>query len=315
MIRIGILGFGTVGQATYDLLQDHQQTLKAAVGQVIQVVRIAVRNRAKYASHPAYSLIGEDSQAVVADEAIDVIIEVTGQVDCIYPLVSQALQAGKHVITANKALMSQHFDALMALAGESRGDLRFEAAVGGAIPIIAALENVAAMNRIDRIEAVVNGTCNFILSQMEAGMDFDRALYQAQALGYAEADPTADIDGWDSLYKLHLLANLSFGQTVPLTSIERQGIQAIHFQTVQEALSQNRRIKLLAQAYRQGDQVIANVGPVAVATASVLGGLNDSENAVRLVTDNAGELVFKGPGAGGRPTATAILSDLLTIYR
>lgn len=313
MIKIAIMGFGTVGQATYQILNERKSEIEKSLASEIKVKKILVRSLDKYKDFKLDSILTDQVDDLFKSSP-DLIIELTSSVEPIYPSVKKALADGIHVISANKALISKYFEDLQETAEQGNSLLRYEASVAGGIPIIANVKSMTVLNEITEIKAVLNGTCNFILSKMEEGLSYKDALSQAQDLGFAEADPSADVDGFDTQRKLRILASLAFNQAILETDIPCQGISQITSQEVYKGLEKGQRYKLLAQASRDQEQVKASVKPVLMDKNSQLGSLQDGENAIIVTLSNAQELVFRGFGAGGRPTAFAVLSDLLHIY-
>ncbi|NLY09945.1 MAG: homoserine dehydrogenase [Tissierellia bacterium] len=314
LLNIGILGFGTVGKATFEILQERIDVIEASVGDEIIVKKIFVRNKNKHNyDNIDANLFTDVISEVVEDDSVDIIIEATGDVGVVYEGIKVAIANGKHIITANKEMVSRHFEELNQLANKHDIQLKYEAAVGGAIPILCQIPKIRELNEIVEINGVLNGTCNFILSAMEKGMDYNKALLDAQQAGFAEADPTADVEAYDTVRKLRILATLAFGVKVAEDEITREGIINVSKKEIDTSKKNGMRIKLVAHAKKTKDGIEAFVKPTEVEINSVLGGLEDGENAVSVVCDNAGELVFKGKGAGGRPTAFSILSDFLAI--
>ena len=314
MIRIGLLGFGTVGSATYEILAEQEASLRDCLGQDITVAKILVRDLAKYETTAAYPLMTTDIAEIINDPSINVLIELTGSIEGIIEPLKQGLASGKHLITANKALLAKHMEELIALASRHNVGLRYEATVAGAIPIISNLEEIIALNQVNSLAGVLNGTCNYLLSRMEEGLDYAEALREAQDLGFSEADPSSDVEGYDTMYKLRILSTLAFKRPVLESEISCTGITAVTGAEIQEALAAGKRIKLVGQATLVDGKVTDTVQPTLVDRCSTLGGLDGGENAVIVDTSNAGELIFSGLGAGGRPTAFAVLSDLIHLF-
>lgn len=314
VVRIGLLGFGTVGRGVYNMLSDNRSVIEKRAGLPIEITRIAVRDLAKERDVPAH-LITTDCEAVVNDPEIDVIIEVIGGLEPAYDLIRSALQQGKSVVTANKELMAKHGSELLSLAAQNDLDLHLEAAVGGGIPLIQPLKHQLAGNDILRLVGILNGTTNFILSKIEEGGDFEQVLAEAQALGYAEADPTADVDAFDTTYKISILASIAFGSQVNPSNVSRQGIRSITRKDVEIAETLGFRIKLVGVAEPVGDQVLVRVHPALVAHDHPLASVRGVYNALWVQGDFVGSLMFSGRGAGGDATASAIIGDLIDIVR
>lgn len=297
--RIGLLGYGTVGQAVHELIQRN-------LWERAEVVMAGVRNTQRPSALQAPTLTTNLLEVVEAPE-VEVVIEVMGGVEPALTLIKRALSLGKPVITANKELVAKHYDELKAFGGE----LRFEAAVGGGIPIIQVLSTLAQTNRIESIEGIVNGTTNFMLTEMEARQaSFDTILAEAQSLGFAEADPTADVDGFDAMYKIAILGSIATGEQVSLDDIQREGIRAVTPESLVAEREQGRRIKLIARWTSDG---AISVAPTALPLDHPLASVDGSFNAVRVVGDFVGPLTLIGRGAGGHPTASAVCGDLVQI--
>lgn len=315
MINIGLLGFGTVGSAVFTVLAERKAEMEACLKQKIRIKRILERDMAKHKSSEAFPLMTTEVADIIADPEIDVLIELTGDVKNMIEPLRRSISAGKHLITANKALLSKYLEELTELASKHEVAFRYEAAVAGAVPILILMKNISALNEVLEIEGVLNGTCNYLLSRMEAGLDYDTALAEAQALGFSEADPSSDVEGYDTMYKLRILSSLAFKQPVLESDISCTGITGVTKAEIEQALSQGQRIKLVAKATRdEKGEIAATVKPTAVERDQLLGSLDNGENAIILRTSNAGTLTFSGLGAGGRPTAFSVLSDLMQIY-
>lgn len=315
MIEIGLLGYGTVGQAVVEILQKRKDTIQQIIGQEFKLKKILVRNLNKYSDQEYFHLITDDIHSIVQDPHINVLIEVTGAVDPIYQPIKEAFIAGKHFITANKAFVSKYLEDIINWQKQTTGQFRCEAAVGGALPIMVNHTAIATLNQVTAIQGVLNGTSNIILTLMEEGATYDEALAKAQEIGFAEADPSDDVQGIDSMRKLRILASLLFKKSLLEKQIQCQGITEIKPSDIEQAKAQNARIKLLASAHYQNDQIFATVKPSLVDSNSLIGQLEGGENAVIISTDNAGDIIIKGQGGGGRPTAFAVLSDLLAIFQ
>lgn len=319
-IRIGLLGAGVVGSQVLRLLQTQAAELTSRVGAPLEVVAVAVRNPEKYPDiDPA--ILTTDSATMVAREDVDVVVEVMGGIDPAKDLLLTALERGASVVTANKALLADHGPLLYAAADASGADLYFEAAVAGAIPIIRPIRESLSGDRISRVMGIVNGTTNFILSAMDAtGESYDQALKEATRLGYAEADPTADVEGYDAAAKAAILASLAFHTRVSAADVYREGISAVSAEQIAAANEIGCKIKLLAICERfigedGAESVSARVHPVMLPATHPLAKVDGAYNAVYIEAEAAGELMFYGPGAGGSPTASAVLGDLVTVAR
>ncbi|HEY4434426.1 MAG TPA: homoserine dehydrogenase, partial [Candidatus Cybelea sp.] len=260
-------------------------------------------------------LFTRDARSVVDDPQVDLIIEVIGGTTEAAELVERALERGRHVVTANKDLIGEHGPRLQALAASRRAALRFEAAVGGAIPVLRTLDEALAGDEVFGVAGVVNGTCTSILSAMEGGASFAEALAQAQRCGYAEADPSNDVDGVDAAHKLAVIAQLAFGLSVISPRIRRIGITEVTQRDVARARMLGRRIRLVAAALRTPDGVFAEVAPVLVAEDHEFGRTAGAENVVQILARDAGALVLRGAGAGGVATGSAVLGDVVSVLR
>ncbi|GAA2791221.1 homoserine dehydrogenase [Crossiella cryophila] len=318
-IKVALLGCGTVGTEVVRLLREQADDLTARIGAPVELVGIAVRRPHKHTDVPA-ELLTTDAAALVAGEA-DVIVEVIGGIDPARGLLTSALREGKAVVTANKALLAEHGGELFAAADASGADLYFEAAVAGAIPLLRPLRESLAGDRITRVMGIVNGTTNYILSAMDAtGSGYGETLEEASRLGYAEADPTADVDGFDAAAKAAILASLSFHTRVTASDVYREGIASVTASDIAAASLLGRTVKLLAICERVlgedgTESVSVRVHPAMIPRTHQLASVNGAFNAVYVEAEAAGQLMFYGPGAGGAPTASAVLGDLVAVAR
>jgi len=316
-VRVGLLGCGTVGSSLISLLQHQNSLIGARTGLDIVVAAVAVRDVSRPRPEAiAEALLTTDAASIVVDPAIDVVVEVMGGIEPARTLVLAALGAGKPVITANKALLAAHGAELFAAADAAGVDLLFEAAVAGGIPFIRPLRESLRGEPIRRVMGIMNGTTNYILTRMtEAGAQYSDALAEAQALGYAEADPTADVEGLDAAAKIAIVASIAYGVDVTDSMVDAEGISSITADDIAFATRNGFVIKLLAVAERfdteHGDELIAAVHPVLVPANHPLSSVRDSFNAVFVEGEAVGELMFYGRGAGGDPTASAVLGDLI----
>ncbi len=319
-VRVAVLGAGVVGSQVVRLLREQGDELSARVGAQLELVAVAVRRPHHHPEIPAH-LLTTDAASLVARDDIDVVIEVIGGIDPTKELVLTALRRGAAVVTANKALLAEEGPALYEAADAAGADLYFEAAVAGAIPLVRPIRESLAGDRISRMMGIVNGTTNFILSQMaEHGSSYDLALKEATRLGYAEADPTADVDGFDAAAKAAILASIGFHTRVGAADVHREGIADVSAADIQSAAELDCVIKLLAICERVpgedgGDAVSARVHPVMLPRSHPLAGVDGAYNAVYVEAESAGRLMFYGPGAGGAPTASAVLGDLVAVAR
>ncbi|MEY3259157.1 MAG: hypothetical protein RI954_1183 [Actinomycetota bacterium] len=312
-IRVGVLGHGTVGSAFVDLVAQQAATIAARSGVQLEIARVAVRNVAAHKASPVADLLTTDTDFVVNDPTIDVIVEVMGGVDDARRLILQALSNGKPVITANKALLANHGVELFTAADASGIDLLFEAAVCGGIPLIRPLRESLRGEPITRVLGIVNGTTNYILTKMaEESMTYGDALAGAQKLGYAEADPTADVEGHDAAAKLSIIASIAFGQNVVASDVFCEGISDITPADIAIANRLGYAVKLLAIAEIDAvGSVLVRVHPAMVSHQHPLASVRDSFNAVVVDGAASGSLMFYGRGAGGAPTASSVLGDVI----
>ena len=317
VVRVGVLGCGTVGASLVALVERQNATIHARTGLSLEISRIAVRDLSR--SRPINvenAVFTSDAMAVATDPSIDVIVEVMGGISPARELLLAALAAGKPVITANKALLAAHGSELFAAAEAAGVDLLFEAAVAGGIPFIRPLRESLLAEPVLRVMGIMNGTTNYILTRMsEAGADYSEALAEAQSLGYAEADPTADVEGHDAAAKIAIVASIAFGAEVTGADVECEGISKITADDIAFATRHGYSVKLLAIAERfsapNGDELSARVHPCLVPNAHPLAAVRDSFNAVFVQGEAVGDLMFYGRGAGGDPTASAVLGDLV----
>jgi len=316
-IGIGLLGFGTVGAGVVEGLQRNGDLLAKRLGVRLVLRRIADLDITSDRGVTVdASLLTTDAEALVVDPAVDVVIELIGGTGVARKLVMQALAIGKPVVTANKKLLAEYGAELYALAAANGADLYFGASVGGGIPIIRALREGLCANAIIGIQGILNGTCNYILTEMEGkGLAFDVALREAQRLGFAEADPGLDIDGHDTAHKAVILASLAYGAPVDLKAVHVEGIRGIEKADIDYAAGFGYRIKLLAVIRRDGDAVEVRVHPTLVPTGNVLASVSGVFNAIMVESDLADRTLYYGRGAGRLPTASTVLGDVADVAR
>jgi homoserine dehydrogenase len=313
VIRVGLLGCGNVGAALVRLIHENSALIEARAGVGIEVTRVAVRDakRKRDVDLPK-GVFTDDARTVVASEGVDVVVEVMGGIDPARELIGEALRAGKPVVTANKELIATHGVELFDAAAAAGVDLLFEASVAGGIPLMRPLRESLAGDRIRRVMGIVNGTTNYILTRMaEDGSSFAAALADAQRLGYAEADPTADVEGLDAAAKAAIIATIAFGAQVTAADVYAEGITAITDDDIASARTLGYVVKLLAVAEEVDGDVAVRVHPAMVPAQHPLATVRDSFNAVFIEGDAVGELMLYGRGAGGNPTASAVLGDLV----
>ena len=319
VVRIALLGCGNVGSALVGILQDRSEALAVQSGARLEIVGIAVNDLSlDRAAHVPVHLLTADAAGLVSDPSVDVVVELIGGLVPTGALVRKALESGKPVVTANKALLASPDGVeLRSLAKHQGVDLLYEAAVAGAIPLVRALRESLTGERIHRVMGIVNGTTNFILTKMsEQGADFADVLAEAQALGLAERDPTADVEGYDAAAKAAILAGVAFGYDVGGAEVMREGITAIRAVDVEFAERLGYAVKLLAIVERIGEDALSvRVHPALVPKSHPLAGVRDAFNAVFIEGEAAGELMLYGQGAGGLPTASAVVGDLIDAVR
>ena len=316
-LRIGLLGCGTVGSAVVRLLEANAEEIHRRTGVWLRLAAVAAANPSKPRDvRLDMGILTGDAGRVVADERVDAVAEVMGGIEPARTLLLEAIRRGKSVVTANKQLMAHHGPELFTEAARSGVDLRLEASVGGGLPVIQPLRESLAANRYHEIVGILNGTTNYILTKMaEERWEFARALEEAQRLGFAEADPAADIGGDDAAAKLAILATIAFGTAVHVDDVYREGIQRISAQDIQFADELGFTIKLLAITREDGGRVEARVHPGLLRRAHPLAAIGNELNAVFVRGDAVGEVMFVGRGAGGAPTASAVVGDLIDIAR
>jgi len=318
-VRVALLGCGTVGGEVARLLTEQAGELAARAGAPVELAGIAVRRPDKHPELPQELLTSDAAELIESD--VDVVVELIGGIEPTRTWLLSALRQGKSVVTANKALLAEHSAELSIAADASGADLYFEAAVAGAIPLLRPLRESLAGDRITRVMGIVNGTTNYILSAMdETGAGYAETLDEASRLGYAEADPTADIDGYDAASKAAILASLAFHTRVTIADVHREGIGAVGASDIKAAQVLGRTVKLLAICERVtgedgSESVSARVHPVMIPRSHQLAGVSGAFNAVYVEADAAGELMFYGQGACGAPTASAVLGDLVAVAR
>ena len=316
-LKVGMLGCGTVGSQVARLMVANKADLTSRAGAELELVKVAVRDSSVKREGISSNLITEDAQSVVNDPSIDLIIEVMGGISPAKELILTALKKGKSVVTANKALLAKDGAALYEASSNANVDLYYEAAVAGAIPILRPLRESLVGDQVLRIMGIVNGTTNYILTKMdESGTAFSDALKQAQDLGFAEADPTADVEGFDAADKAAILAGLAFHSRVTDKDVYREGITKITAADVKVAKAMDMVIKLLAITELTSEgEISVRVHPALISRNHPLASVRESFNAVFVQAKSAGEMMFYGRGAGGEPTASAVLGDLVAIAR
>ena len=316
-IHVGLIGFGTVGTGVVKLLTGNGELISEKLGARLVLKKIADLDTATDRGVVlAPGVLTANVNEILDDPGIDIVIELIGGYEPARTFVLRAIAAGKHVVTANKALLALHGDEIYSRAAEAGVEVLYEAAVGGGIPVISAIKGNMAANCFTTILGILNGTCNYILTRMtKEGSDFDTVLQAAQELGYAEADPTFDIEGIDTAHKLALLISLCFGTRVPFEQIYTEGITAISSLDINFAQQFGYRIKLLAIGKRDGDRIEARVHPTMIPVHYPMADVDGAFNAIRLTGDFVGPVMFYGRGAGMEPTASAVVGDAIDIAR
>ncbi|MCM3260162.1 homoserine dehydrogenase [Paenibacillus lautus] len=316
-VKVGLLGLGTVGTGVVRIVEGHQEDLSSQVGSPISIERIAVKHLEKYRSvNVDQSKLTEDPWAVIRDPEIDVIVEVMGGIEQTKTYILEALERGKHIVTANKDLMALHGAEILAKAQEKQCDVFYEASVAGGIPIIRTLIEGFSSDRIMKIMGIVNGTTNFILTKMsQEGASYEDVLAEAQELGYAEADPTSDVEGLDAARKMAILGTLGFRTNVELQDVSVKGISQVTKDDIAYAKRLGYEMKLLGIAERQDDEFSISVQPTMVRKGHPIAAVNGVFNAVYVYGEAVGETMFYGAGAGEMPTATSVVADLVAVIK
>ncbi|MGE4263406.1 MAG: homoserine dehydrogenase [Desulfovibrio sp.] len=316
-LRLGLAGFGTVGSGLAQILHENREIILARTGRPIAITTVLVRDLAKkraVETGPEVRFTATPDDLLGGD--VDVVVELMGGVDAALSLITRALEAGKHVVTANKHLLALHGPKLSALAASKGLGLFYEASVAGGIPIVQTLRESLGANRIERLTGILNGTANYILSEMTTNhLDFATALKQAQDLGYAEADPTLDIEGFDTAHKLVVLIRLAYGRDFPLSRLPVRGITQVTGLDIEFAREFGYRIKLLAQAREVDGHIEAGVEPTLVKHTYLLARVGGNYNAVRVEGNAVGPIMLHGQGAGALPTGSAVMADIMALCR
>ena len=315
-VKIGLVGTGTVGGGCIDIIQKHKRDFQHRYGIDIELARVCSLDKSQADAHGVGNLFTDNFRDIVDDPDIDIVIELIGGTTFAKTVVLEALKAGKNVVTANKALMATYGDEVFAAAEEADRQLEFEASVGGGIPIIGPLKYSLIANEIQCIMCIVNGTTNYMLTRMEQeGLDYDEALAHAQANGYAEADPTADVDGFDAAAKIAILATLAFGSRVKIDQVYTEGIRNLSPIDMATAKEMGYCVKLLAIANRTDKGIEVRVHPTMLPLSHQMATVNGVDNAIYLTGDSVGKAMFFGPGAGAGAAASAVMGDVLDVAR
>lgn len=314
--KIALLGMGTVGGGVYKIIENQKDEMPFKIGAKLKVAKVLVRNKAKYADAVPAEKLTDQFEDVINDDSIDIVVEVMGGIEPARTYITEALKKGKHVVTANKDLMAMHGHELLETAAANQCDLLFEAAVAGGIPIIRPLKQCLAGNNITEIMGIINGTTNFILTKMkEEGMDFKEALQLATDLGYAEADPTADIEGYDAGRKIAIMASIAFHTPVTFNDVFTEGITKITAKDMRYAKELGCTIKLLGIAKNTENGIEVKVHPTLIPEHHPLAAVNDAFNAVFVHGDAVDDTMFYGRGAGALPTGSAVVGDIMDVAR
>ena len=315
-VKIGLVGTGTVGGGCIDILQKHKQDFQRHLGVDVELVRVCSRNPEQAAAHNVADIFTQDYRDIVNDPEIDIVVELIGGTTVARSVVLEALAAGKNVVTANKALMATHGEEVLNAAAAANKEVAFEASVGGGIPIIDPLKHSLIANEIGTVMGIVNGTTNYMLTRMaDNGMSYEDALKEAQANGFAEADPTADVDGFDAAAKIAILASIAFNSRVTMADVYTSGISQISPVDLEAARGMGYVVKLLAIAHRTPKGIDVRVHPTMIPATHQLATVNGVYNAIYVVGDAVGETMFFGAGAGSGPAASAVMGDVLEVAR
>ncbi len=315
-VKIGLVGTGTVGGGCLDIIQKHGDDFKRHYGIDIELARVCSRHRDQADSHGVGDLFTDDYNDVLGDPGIDVVVELVGGTTVAHDVVVGALEAGKHVVTANKALMATCGKEIMGLADRNKRELGFEASAGGGIPIIGPLKHSLIANEVSSVMGIVNGTTNYMLTRMaEDGMSYEEALSEAQEAGFAEADPTADVGGFDAAAKIAILASIAFNKRVVMDDVYTCGITNISPVDLEAAADMGYVVKLLAIAHRTDEGIDVRVHPTMIPVDYQLAKVNGVYNAIYVTGDFVGETMFFGEGAGAGAAASAVMGDVLEVAR
>jgi homoserine dehydrogenase len=315
-VRLGLVGTGTVGSGCIDIIQKHRDDFKRHYGIEIELAQVCSRNPEQAIAHGVEDVFTQDYRDIIQNPDIDIVVELIGGTTVAKDLVMEALAAGKHVVTANKALMATCGQEIMDLADKQEREIAFEASVGGGIPIIDPMKHSLISNQVNTVLGIVNGTTNYMLTRMaEDNMSYDDALKEAQAKGFAEADPTADVDGFDAAAKIAILASIAFNSRVTLDQVSTEGIRGIMPTDLVAAKEMGYCVKLLAIANRTAKGVDVRVHPTMLPLTHPLATVNGVFNAIYVVGDAVGETMFFGEGAGAGPAASAVMGDVLEVAR
>ncbi|MDQ6596206.1 homoserine dehydrogenase [Bacillus salipaludis] len=313
-VKVAILGFGTVGEGVYRTIQTHESELEALLGKKVEVAAVLIKNNQKERKIAKDVLITTDFNEIINLSQLDIVVDAIVGKDPAFNYLKQAIERGCHIITANKEMFAHHGKELLDLAEEHQVSIGFEATVAGGVPIIQTLRQLLKVNRVQQIQGIVNGTSNFILTEMrEKKQSFADALKLAQEKGFAEADPTNDVEGFDAFYKLMVLSRVAFGNAPNWKAVERVGITSITSDLIETADQLGFRFKHVVSIQKEGDKLIGSVRPVLVSKSHPFYHVEGVENAVNVFSDIVGRITLQGPGAGMFPTASAVIEDLVYV--
>lgn len=314
-VNIGLLGLGNIGTGTYKVLEMNRETIQKSLGVEVEITRILEKDTTRdrgIVINPAK--FTQDPKEIFEDSSIEIVIELLGGVEPASSLMISAMNHGKSVVTANKAAVAANFLKLIKTAEKNNVEFRYEASVGGGIPVLKVMTSVLRANEFSQVLGIVNGTTNYILTQMtDNKLPYETALTRAQELGFAEADPTADVEGIDAANKLTILTALAFGDYIPPEEIPTEGITKVTPEQIEDAKNRGNKIKLIAKVVKEGQEIKAVVGPMELPMDHPLCGVNNEFNAIYIMGNAVGELMFYGKGAGPLPTGSAVLGDVMDI--
>ncbi|MDR0880013.1 MAG: homoserine dehydrogenase [Clostridioides sp.] len=317
-LKIGLLGLGTVGSGVPLILEEHKEKISQITGMDIEISKALVRNEERMAYHAGrfnFELV-DDFDEILNDDEIQIVVELIGKIEPAKSYISKALENGKHVVTANKDLLAQYGSKLVSLAQGNHVDLYFEGSVAGGIPILRTIANSLAADSIQKVYGIVNGTTNYMLTQMiSESKSYDDALKEAQELGFAESDPTNDVDGIDAAYKMVILSQFAFGMNITVDQVEIKGIRDISVDDVKMAQNLGYEIKLIGSSELCDDSISVEVSPMFIPKTHPLATVRNESNAVYINSQGVGNSMYYGPGAGAKPTATSVVSDIITIAK
>ncbi|WP_071458730.1 homoserine dehydrogenase [Bacillus massilinigeriensis] len=315
-IKIALLGFGTVGEGVYNTIHTHQNQLASILDRKVEVAAVLIKDKRKDRGIGGHVLVTDDFEEILALQDLDIVVEAIVGKEPAFSYVKQAIDKGCHVITANKEMFASHGTELKQLAGRHGVTVGFEATVAGGVPVIQTVQHLLNVNQVKKLEGILNGTSNYILSEMRSsGQSFEEALRAAQEKGYAEADPTNDVEGYDAFFKLMILSEIAFGEKPAWEDIPREGITAITGEQITAAENLGLRFKLIASIEKVGDRIVGFVRPTLVSENHPLYNIEGVENSVSIEGDIVGRITLQGPGAGMYPTASAVIEDVIHCYR